>query len=101
MELCRPEALLWMILNKMRNHPWLMWLAQLVELKVLRSDSLAGHIPRWQVDPQSRRIRSLVQVLTGRQPTDASLLHQCFAFSLPISLKAMKKRPQVKPKNKK
>ena len=27
-----------------------------------------------------------------RQPVDASLLHQCFSLSLPLSLKAMKKK---------
>ena len=36
----------------------------------------------------------------GRQPTDASLLHQCFssslALSLPLSLKTMKKCPRVR-----
>ena len=34
----------------------------------------------------------------GRQPMDASLSHQCFSASLPLSLKVMKKCPQVRVK---
>ena len=32
----------------------------------------------------------------GRQPIHASRLHSCFSLSLPLSLKAMKKCPQVR-----